>query len=151
MRELTINEFRFYLDRGITAETAEKALNRACLIVENDAKKRCPVGRTGLLRNSIQHRVEREWQEYAGVVGTNVEYAPYVEFGVGVYSANGDGRQTPWVYPTADGEFVYVHNDGRETEAKSYGPRPFLEPALVENINEVKAEILETIKGELFQ
>ena len=142
MRELTINEFRFYLDRGITAETAEKALNRACLIVENDAKKRCPVGRTGLLRNSIQHRVEREWQTYAGVVGTNVEYAPYVEFGTGIYAANGDGRQTPWVYRTADGEFYWTQ--GQE-------PQPYLEPALVENINEVKAEILETIKGELFR
>lgn len=142
MRELTINEFRFYLDRGITTETAEKALNRACLIVEADAKKRCPVGKTGLLRNSISHRVEHEWQEYAGVVGTNVEYAPYVEFGTGIYAVDGDGRQTPWVYRTADGEFYFT---------RGQKPQPYLEPALDENIEEVKAEILETIKGELFK
>ena len=46
---------------------------------ETYAKQRTPV-RTGNLRNSITHLVE-DGQEKAAVIGTNVEYAPYVELG----------------------------------------------------------------------
>ena len=43
---------------------------------ETYAKSECPVD-TGRLRNSITHRT----QETTELVGTNVEYAPYVEYG----------------------------------------------------------------------
>ena len=75
-------------------------------------------------------------------MGTPVEYAPYVEFGTGIHAVNGDGRQTPWVYRTADGEFYWT--EGQE-------PQPFLMPALEENTERIKEEILKTVKGELFQ
>ena len=65
-----------------------KALEKACFIVENTAKALVPVD-TGNLRNSITHEVYGN----EGVVGTNVEYAPYVEFGTGLFSSQGDGRQ----------------------------------------------------------
>lgn len=45
---------------------------------EGFAKDECPVD-TGRLRNSISNEVDEE--EVAMYVGTNVEYAPYVEFG----------------------------------------------------------------------
>ena len=102
----------------------DKALNRAGLIVENDAKERCPVGKTGQLRNSIEHRVQGANYKTECVVGTNLEYAPYVEFGTGIYAVNGDGRQTPWVYRTADGEFYFTVGQK---------PQPYLLPALEEN------------------
>lgn len=63
-------------------------LEKACLVVENAAKSKVPVD-TGNLRSSITHEVEGN----EGVVGTNVEYAPYVEFGTGLFSSQGDGRQ----------------------------------------------------------
>ena len=44
-------------------------------IAEGYAKEDCPVD-TGRLRNSITHRTQGK-DEY---IGTNVEYAPYVEF-----------------------------------------------------------------------
>ena len=66
----------------------EPILEKACLIVENDAKLGCPVD-TGVLKSSITHVVEDE----VGMVGTNVEYAPYVEFGTGLFSSKGDGRK----------------------------------------------------------
>jgi hypothetical protein len=71
----------------------EGPLTKACLLVENDAKKRCPVD-TGQLRQSITHEVEGN----TGVIGTNVEYAPYVEYGTGIHAKDGNGRQTPWSY-----------------------------------------------------
>ena len=67
--------------------SVEGALEKACLIVENSAKEKVPVD-TGNLRQSITHTVE----DNVGTVGTNVEYAPYVEFGTGLFSSQGDGR-----------------------------------------------------------
>jgi len=49
---------------------------------------------TGRLKNSLTHRVEMD--EDAVYAGTNVEYAPYVEYGTGKY-ADGGGRSTPWL------------------------------------------------------
>jgi hypothetical protein len=57
-----------------------KSMLRLVLKAEGSAKHRCPVD-TGRLRGSITHRVEQEENAVVGVVGTNVEYAPYVEFG----------------------------------------------------------------------
>ena len=54
----------------------EKGLTGAALLVEGDAKLRTPVD-TGNLRSSLNHTVEPT----EATVGTNVEYAPYVEFG----------------------------------------------------------------------
>ena len=45
---------------------------------ETNAKALCPVD-TGRLRNSITHMVDDE--EKSAIIGTNVEYAPYVELG----------------------------------------------------------------------
>lgn len=45
---------------------------------EGYAKENCPVD-TGRLRNSIAHQVVES--EKAVYIGTNVEYAPYVEYG----------------------------------------------------------------------
>ena len=46
------------------------------LTAEGHAKKETPVD-TGILRNSISHSTDGE----AEYIGTNVEYAPYVETG----------------------------------------------------------------------
>lgn len=52
------------------------ALEEVGLTAEGYAKKKCPVD-TGRLRNSISHDVK----EKTAYIGTNVEYAPYVELG----------------------------------------------------------------------
>lgn len=57
-----------------------KALLRLGLRVEREAKALCPVD-TGRLRASIATRLERDGDSYAAVVGTNVDYAPFVELG----------------------------------------------------------------------
>ena len=55
-----------------------KALEEVGLVAEGYAKKACPVD-TGRLRNSITHQVGPS--EKSVYIGTNVEYAPYVELG----------------------------------------------------------------------
>lgn len=52
------------------------ALEAIGLQAEGYAKKLCPVD-TGNLRNSISHATDQD----SAYVGTNVEYAPYVELG----------------------------------------------------------------------
>lgn len=93
-----------------------KALNRACLVVENEAKRLCPVD-TGDLRSSITHEVHNN----VGIVGTNKEYAPYVEFGTGIFASEGNGRDTPWSYQDDKGEW-------HTTVGQK--PQPFLETAI---------------------
>lgn len=87
----------------VIAEMLEKkrlALEEIGLVAEGYAKRLCPVD-TGRLRNSITHTHDDE----AAYIGTNVEYAPYVEFGT--------RRQTaqPFLRPAAEehsNEYSYI-------------------------------------------
>ena len=54
----------------------KRGLEAIGLTAEGHAKKETPVD-TGRLRNSISHVTDDE----AAYIGTNVEYAPYVELG----------------------------------------------------------------------
>jgi len=62
---------------NLVKEELGKAVTELVLIIEGFAKEQCPVD-TGKLRASITPVVE-SWA--AAYVGTNTEYAPYVEFG----------------------------------------------------------------------
>ena len=59
-------------------EQIEIALEAVGLQAEGYAKLKCPVD-TSRLRNSITHATAK--REKAVYIGTNVEYAPYVEMG----------------------------------------------------------------------
>ncbi len=61
-------------------------MEKAVLLVELDAKRMAPVD-TGRLQQSITHEIEKKPKEIIGRVGTNVEYAVYVEYGTSVMSA----------------------------------------------------------------
>lgn len=63
--------------RGMEAALAT-ALEEIGLTAEGYAKRACPVD-TGRLRNSITHIVDEGGK--CAIIGTNVEYAPYVEEG----------------------------------------------------------------------
>lgn len=58
------------------AEKLHRGLVKGTRIVQNEARAECPVD-TGTLRRSIHGQVDGT----DGVVGTNTEYAGYVEFG----------------------------------------------------------------------
>ncbi len=59
-------------------EQIEQALIAIGMTAETHAKEECPVD-TGRLRNSITHDVEMS--ERAAYIGSNVEYAAFVECG----------------------------------------------------------------------
>lgn len=113
----------------IAPENMRAALEECCLLVENEAKIQCPVN-NGQLRASITHEVE----DNQGIVGTNVEYAPYVEFGTGLFAEEGNGRKdVPWTYQDAKGDW---HS------TKGQKPQPFLHPALTSN----RQRIIDTLR-----
>jgi HK97 gp10 family phage protein len=114
----------------------KRALGQACALVEGEAKKNAPKG-NGELRRSIESRVEDNGGELVGVVSTPLEYAPYVEFGTGLFAEEGNGRKdVPWHYQDEKGEWHTT---------KGQKPQPFLRPALHENRN----NILRILKGGL--
>ena len=100
-------------------------------MVEAQAKINCPVD-DGQLRQSIGSEIKGN----IGVIGTNVEYAPYVHQGTGIYAVNGAGRKTRWKYQDAKGEW---HSTIGQP------PNPFLEKALDAN----REEIIDTFKEEI--
>lgn len=59
-------------------KAAVREVKRSALNVESGAKLRSPVD-TGRLRGSITHDLSESG--LGAVIGTNVEYSPYVEFG----------------------------------------------------------------------
>lgn len=117
-------------------DDVNQAMEQACILVENEAKIKCPVD-NGLLRNSITHYIEDNPNELVGVVGTNVEYAPYVEFGTGIYSSLENGRQDRWKYKDAKGEWHSTIGQH---------PQPYLQPALEENRRKIEKMFKEQIK-----
>ena len=55
-------------------------LQRRALQVDRAAKQLCPVDH-GRLRSSITNEIGQDGQGLVVTIGTNVEYAPYVELG----------------------------------------------------------------------
>jgi HK97 gp10 family phage protein len=96
------------------------ALEVSGQFVEDSAKLLVAVD-TGNLRGSITHKVDE--LELSCRIGTNVEYAPYLEFGTGEYNESGKGEG--WFTVTKDGE--------KGNFVLGQKPQPFLRPALLEN------------------
>ena len=126
--KLTDNSPEF---RAAMEAAALRALEKCGLEAEKYAKSLCPVD-TGNLRNSISHRVNSE--EPAAYVGTNSEYGAFVELGTGKYYPG--GRQTPWVYQDAKGNWHLTHGQRA---------KPYLKPAVADHGSEYEA----IIRGEM--
>lgn len=120
------------LESMVDSTKIEMALGKACALVERAAKENAPKG-TGELRRSITSKVENE----EGIVYTPLEYAPYVEYGTGLFAESGGRTDVPW---------VYKDDEGKWHSTKGQKPQPYLRPALNEN----RTKILEMIKEGLF-
>jgi HK97 gp10 family phage protein len=107
------------IDTMVDEEKLRVLLGKATAIVEADAKKKAPKG-DGTLRNSIASRVELN----EGVVYTPLEYAPYVEYGTGLFAEAGGRTDVPWVYQDDKGEWHTT---------SGMKPHPYMRPALEEN------------------
>lgn len=127
-----IDEVEKALDALGDEQKIEEALKKACLIVERSAKQKAPKG-NGELRRSIASKIETDGETLKGAVYTPLLYAPYVEYGTGLFAEEGGRKDVPWSYQ--DDEGVWHSTSGMQ-------PHPFLRPALEES----RAEILRIIK-----
>ena len=117
------------LDSLVDSQRLEQAMKTACALVEREAKRKAPKG-NGELRRSITSRTENTGNNIIGVVYTPLEYAPYVEFGTGLFAEDGNGRKdVPWHYQDDKGEW---HS------TSGMKPQPYLRPALNENTQNIK-------------
>lgn len=66
--------------RDFNGPPIARAVRDSVLIVQRDARKNSPVN-TGMLRASILPEVAISGSEVTGVVGSNVKYAPFMEYG----------------------------------------------------------------------
>lgn len=112
-------------------------MGKACLVVERDGKKNCPVDQ-GPLRASIQHDVNFSDSEIVGTVFSSLEYAPYVHQGTGIYAVDGNGRKTPWKYEAKAGKYKGWHI------TKGQKANQFLDKAKLDN----KDKILRILAGD---
>ena len=124
------------IDKIDDAKPLTYAMYDACDIVESAAKEKAPKD-TGALRRSITSKVEVTGGGIEGIVFTPLEYAPYVEYGTGLFAENGNGRKTGWAYKDEKtGETIWT---------RGQHPQPYLRPALEENkeaINKIFKEAL---------
>lgn len=125
-------------------EATEKVLTMIGIKAEKYAKARCPVGtpestgwtdkngvrhpnkgyRGGTLRNSITFVVESKGDTGSVSIGSNVEYAPYVELGTG---------------PNFEAPPEWEQFNTPKGSGKGSGyvkPRPYLKPAIIDHIDE---------------
>lgn len=115
------------LEARVSDENFIAALKKACALVERSARQKAPKG-NGALRNSIQSRVENDGNP-VGIVFTPLEYAPYIEYGTGLF-AEEEGRQdVPW---------HYKDDEGNWHSTNGMKPHPYMRPALEENREEIK-------------
>lgn len=103
------------------------ALGKACALLEREAKQKAPKD-TGALRRSITSKIETENGELVGIVYTPLEYAPYVEYGTGLFAESGGRTDVPWNYQDDEGNW---HSTSGQK------PQPFMRPAFDENRDEV--------------
>lgn len=126
-----LDEILYKLDKISSNANIEEALGTCCAIVEKSAKQKAPKD-TGALRRSITSKVE----DNKGIVFTPLEYAPYVEYGTGLFAESGGRKDVPW---------NYQDDEGKWHSTSGQKPQPFMRPALEEN----KQLIKQILKEEL--
>ena len=111
-------------------------VSKAAMLVQGSAKNKAPVD-SGALRQSIRaDKAKIQGENVTATVSTNLEYAPYVEFGTG---SRGQSTNT-----NTEVEVSY-RSDWRGNKAQ-----PFLWPALRENRNNsikiIREEVRKAVK-----
>ena len=127
-----VEEVLAQLEKVADTQQIGKAVGQACAVVERAAKQKAPK-KSGALRRSITSEVNGT----EGIVFTPLEYAPYVEYGTGLFAENGGRKDVPWWYKNDDGKWV---------STRGQHPQPFMRPAAQESREKVLRLLKESVK-----
>lgn len=121
---------------GDIKESSRKGLERGAKKIQKNARYLAPT-KTSHLKNSIKTKSETTQDGVEAQVYTNVEYAPYVEFGTGER-----GRESNIDRP----EGVSYKADWKGQVAQ-----PYLTPAYLhaKNTGEVEQEVIKSIQSDI--
>ena len=121
---------------GDVKKSARKGLERGAKKIQKNAKLLAPV-KTGHLRNSIKTKSEVTPDGAEAQVYTNLEYAPYVEFGTGERGRESNIERPSGVSYKAD----YA----------GQAAQPYLTPAYLhaKNTGEVEQEVIKSIQSDI--
>lgn len=126
------------LDKLVDEGKIKETMGRACALVERAAKEKAPKG-AGELRRSITSEVVKNADGIQGIVYTPLEYAPYVEYGTGLFAEEGGRVDVPWNYQDDEGNW---HSTSGQK------PQPYMRPALNENREEIKRLFREGLRND---
>ena len=137
-------KFRFTYEIKDLSEEVKQAshqqllngLVRCGMKMREYATKLAPV-KTGALANSVAFKIEPD--EKSAYVGSNSEYAAYVEFGTGKNSELGGTPKERWVY------YDKAHDVYRMGYPQR--PRPFIRPAVANHIKTYQNILVNALKG----
>lgn len=115
------------IDEKCGVDKLSNSMEVACALVVREAVKKAPKD-TGELRRSIASRVEENDGELVGIVYSPLEYAPYIEYGTGLFAEDGGRLDVPW---------NYQDDEGNWHSTSGMKPQPFLKPALEENREQI--------------
>ena len=121
---------------GNAKESCRKGLERGAKKIQRNAKYLAPVD-TGQLRNSIKTKSQTTQEGAEAQVFTNVEHAPYVEFGTGQRGAESSIDRPNGISYKADW--------------KGQPAQPYLTPAYLhaKNTGEVEQEVIKSIEQDI--
>ena len=127
------------LNKIADVRSYEEGIKQSTLLVEGDAKRKAPKD-TGALRNSIASKVDINSGEVIGTVYTPLEYAPYIEYGTGLFAVKGGRRDVPW---------CYQDDEGHWHSTSGMKPQPFMKPALDDNKKNIEQIMRSVIHDKL--
>jgi phage gpG-like protein len=136
------------LKRKLSGEFMQKPMRKfftsAAIAVQSGAKERAPVD-TGRMRSSLTYEIDPAAMPAWAKVGTNVSYAPFMEWGTGSLSES-PASTSGWHAPTGAALAVWARRHGTDgyivaaAIAKRGGlkPRRFLRGSFEANKDNIK-------------
>lgn len=147
--EKFISELEEYPESFIRG--AEKGLYKAAVKIQAAAKRLAPVD-AGRLRNSITVETQTDAESVSAAVGTNVKYAPFIEFGTGPVGAASKKDLPPGASVQYTPKRFWVYKDEKKGGfriSKGSPAKPFLYPAFGKIEPDIEKYVAEEIMKEM--
>lgn len=133
---------------GNANKVLETSIAKQTKLVQGEAKDLCPVD-SGDLRKNIFTDVKSENEKITGKIFTNIEYAPYVEFGTGKKGEASGGDKYPGPLSYKQDKWRVNIPDVGVRWIEGQPAQPFLYPALKNNEDLIKKNIKVDLKKEI--